>query len=85
MSAGRFRTAVEGKGGEGGELAAVQQQVLDTARASGYQGYSKHDALNAPWLEKVVGNSRIMRMGFIQLVMRSPVHVRPTIGVRTAS
>ncbi len=84
MSAGRSGAVVEGKGREEGELAAVQQQVLDTARALGYQGYSKHDGLNAPWLEKVVGSSRIMRMGFIQLVMRSPVHVRPMVGVRTA-
>ncbi len=67
-----------------GRLAALQQKVLDTARAVGYQGHSKHDALNAPWLEKFAGSSRLRRIGFTQLVMRSPVHLRPVVGVRTA-
>jgi hypothetical protein len=67
-----------------GRLATLQQQVLDTARALGYQGYSKHDALNAPWLERFAGKSKLRRLGFIQLVMRSPVQLRPVVGVRTA-
>lgn len=62
----------------------VLQQVLDTARADNYEGYSKHDALNARWLERLAGESRIRRLAAIQLVMRCPVHVRPLIGVRKA-
>lgn len=62
----------------------VLEQVLDTARADNYEGYSKHDALNARWLERLAGESRIRRLAAIQLVMRCPVHVRPLIGVRKA-
>jgi hypothetical protein len=62
---------------------AVQVRVLQTARALDYCGYSKHDALNAPWMERLAGNSRLRRLGFIQLVMRAPLHVRPWLGVRT--
>jgi hypothetical protein len=58
--------------------------VLETARADDYEGYSKHDALNAPWLERLAGESRLRRLAAIQLVMRCPVHVRPLLGVRKA-
>jgi hypothetical protein len=65
-------------------VADVLERVLDTARAIDYTGYSKHDALNARWLERLAGSSRPRRLIAIQSVMRSPVHVRPWIGVRPA-
>jgi hypothetical protein len=58
--------------------------VLDTARADDYTGYSKHDALNARWLERLAGDSKLRRLAAIQLVMRCPVHVRPLLRVRKA-
>jgi hypothetical protein len=63
---------------------AVLERVLDTARRDDYEGYSKHDALNARWLEVLAGDSRLRRLAAIQLVMRSPIHVRPLLGVRKA-
>ncbi|MCZ6918495.1 MAG: hypothetical protein O7I93_17100 [Gemmatimonadetes bacterium] len=65
-------------------LANLQQDILDVARDVDYEGYSKHDALNAPWLEALASPSRVLRLGVTQMVMRSPVHVRPWLGVRTA-
>jgi hypothetical protein len=62
----------------------VLEQVLDTARAEDFEGYSKHDALNAGWLEKLAGESKPRRLVATQLVMRSPVHVRPLLRVRKA-
>ena len=62
----------------------VLERVLDTAREIDYTGFSKHDALNAPWLERLAGGSRVRRLVAIQSVMRSPVHVRPLVGVRPA-
>jgi hypothetical protein len=62
----------------------VLEQVLDTGRADEFEGFSKHDALNAPWLERLAGRSKLRRLAATQLVMRSPVHVRPWIGVRKA-
>lgn len=64
--------------------AQVLDRVLDTARADDYEGYSKHDALNAPWLERLAGESRVRRLAAIQLVMRCPVHIRPLLRVRKA-
>ena len=63
---------------------AIQARVLQTAREVDYTGFSKHDALNAPWMERLAGSSRVRRLGFIQLIMRSPLHVRPWLGVRPA-
>jgi hypothetical protein len=59
-------------------------RVLEMARHDDFAGYSKHDALNAPWLEALAGGSRLRRLTAIQLVMRSPIHVRPVLGVRKA-
>ena len=65
-------------------LAATLERVLDTARVDDYEGYSKHDALNAPWLERVAGRRRFPRLLATQLVMRSPLHIRGVVGVRKA-
>jgi hypothetical protein len=64
--------------------AEVLDRTLETGRAEQFAGYSKHDALNAPWLERLAGSSRARRLGAIQLVMRSPVDIRGLLGVRTA-
>jgi hypothetical protein len=63
---------------------AVLDRVLDTARADDFAGWSKHDALNAPWLEKVAGWSRWPRLVATQAVMRSPIDVRAILRVRKA-
>ncbi len=62
----------------------VLDRVLATARADDFEGYSKHDALNAGWLETLAGESRLRRLAAIQLVMRCPVHIRPLLRVRKA-
>ena len=62
----------------------VLEHVLETARVDDYEGYSKHDALNARWLERLAGQSKLRRLAAIQLVMRCPVHVRPLLRVRKA-
>lgn len=65
-------------------LTEILERVFDTARADDYAGYSKHDALNAPWLERIAGGSRTLRLVAIQSVMRSPLDIRPVVGVRKA-
>ncbi len=71
-------------GRPGRHVPEVLARVLDTARADGYEGYSKHDALNARWLERLADDSRARRLAAIQLVMRSPVDLRPLARVRKA-
>jgi hypothetical protein len=70
--------------GPGPNVADVLARALDVARADGYEGYSKHDALNARWLERLAGGSRMRRLVAIQLLMRSPVDLRPLARVGKA-
>ena len=62
----------------------VLERVLGVAEGLNYTGYSKHDALNARWLESLAGGSRLMRIAFIQIIMRFPLHIRPLVGVCAA-
>src|SRR5207244_11864719 len=71
-------------GRPGRDVSQVLERVFDTARADRYEGYSKHDALNARWLERLAGGSRLRRLAVTQLVTRSPVDVRPLVQVRKA-
>ena len=78
-------TAQRGAGAHGtGEYLDVLDRVLQTARSDDYEGYSKHDGLNAPVLARLAGGSRLRRLGAIQVVTRSPVDIRPLVGVRKA-
>jgi hypothetical protein len=65
-------------------LVDTLEQALDTARVDDFAGWSKHDALNAPWLERMAGWSKWPRLVATQAVMRSPVDLRPLIRVRKA-
>jgi hypothetical protein len=62
----------------------VLERVLQVARSDHYEGYSKHDGLNSPLLALVGGTSRLRRLAAIQVVTRSPVDIRPLVGVRKA-
>jgi hypothetical protein len=62
----------------------VLGRVLQTARSASYEGYSKHDGLNSPVLAFLAGRSRLTRLAAIQVVTRSPVDIRPVVGVRKA-
>lgn len=66
------------------DVPAVLDRVFDTARTDDFEGYSKHDALNARWLEVLAGTSRIRRLVATQVITRSPVDLRPLAGVRKA-
>ena len=77
------RTTIVGRGG-GHDVATVLERVFDTARIDQYEGYSKHDALNARWLERLAGASRVRRLAIIQFVMRSPIDLRSLAHVRKA-
>jgi hypothetical protein len=66
------------------DAAEVLERAIETGRAIDFSGWSKHDGLNARWLEKLAGESRPRRLIAIQAVMRAPFNVRPLVGVRTA-
>lgn len=77
------RHTVAARRGAGTRM-GVLDRVLETARSDRYEGYSKHDGLNSPFLARLAGGSRLRRLAAIQVVTRSPVDVRPMMGVRKA-
>lgn len=63
---------------------ATLDAVLEWARRERYLGHEKHDGLNSPVLRALAGWGRWPRLLAIQGVMRSPVNLRPLLGVRKA-
>jgi hypothetical protein len=57
-------------------------EAMSWTERQGYAGYGKFDALNSPLLHKIAGNSRILRSAFIYVISRSPINVRPLLGVQ---
>lgn len=57
-------------------------EVLDSADAEDYSGYSKFDALNSPYLKALSLGNKWVRFLFIQLVKECPFHIRPLLGVK---
>lgn len=82
MVSRQFDAPREGALEKAAEAALVK--TLGIAETLNYAGHSKHDGLNAPWLEALAGNRRWTRLLFIQLIMRCPFHVRPWLGVAQA-
>jgi hypothetical protein len=66
------------------DASEVLNRVLSIAREDDFAGYSKHDALNSRWLERLAGASRPRRLLATQLVTRSPVDLRPLARVHKA-
>jgi hypothetical protein len=64
--------------------AQLLDRALSWARARGYSGYSKFDGLESPLLRRALGWSRFGRLLGSQLVMRSPVNLRPLLGIPRA-
>jgi hypothetical protein len=65
-------------------LLAVVRAVHDYSRVRGWKGHEKHDALNSPFLWALCGRFRVTRLLAIQGVMRSPLNLRPLLGVPAA-
>src|SRR4051812_6040419 len=48
----------------------------------GFRGWDPHDALNSPLLHRLTFGSRYMGIAMIQVMRRSPLNLRPLLGVR---
>ena len=59
------------------QVEEILNQVYAWSRAQGYRGYNKHDGLNSPILNALLGWGKWPRMVAIQGVMRFPVNLRP--------
>jgi hypothetical protein len=62
-----------------GNLEKVTEAVFQWSRAQKYQGYNKHDGLNSPILNTILGWGKWPRIVAIQAVMRFPVNLRPLL------
>lgn len=60
----------------------VLKDVLLSAKAHDYSGYSKFDALNSPFLNRISFNNSYLRFLYSQLVNRSAINLRPLFGVK---
>jgi len=60
----------------------ILNQVLRSAEAKDYQGYSKFDALNSPLLRKLAFDNKWLQLLYTQVVKASPVNLRPWLGVQ---
>ena len=59
----------------------VARAIWDNAVAAGFRGYDPYDGLKSRYLWPVVRRSRAMRFALQQMVRRSPVNLRPILGV----
>ena len=55
---------------------------LDTwIEREGFKGWDPHDALNSPLLKRLTFGRRLPGIAWVQLVKRSPLNLRPLLGV----
>lgn len=48
----------------------------------GFKGWDPHDALNSPVLQRIARYNRLAGIALVQLVRRSPLNLRPILGVQ---
>jgi hypothetical protein len=58
------------------------RRLLDYCRAQSWQGYDPYDGLNSALARFLPVKNRLTRTAIIQLIKRSPVNLRPIIGVK---
>jgi hypothetical protein len=57
-------------------------KLLNYCQSEGWAGYDPYDALNSPLLAAIPGlNSRFARIFLTQALKRSPINVRPLLGI----
>jgi len=57
-------------------------RLLAYVEAADYAGYDPYDALNSPLLQRLGAKSKWVRIAATQLLRRSPVNLRPLLGIR---
>ena len=56
--------------------------LLDYIEFADFKGYDPYDALNSPLLNLLSFNSKYLRIAFIQALKRSPINLRPLLGIK---
>jgi hypothetical protein len=63
-------------------VAPYLDRLMAYVEAADYAGYDPYDALNSPLLRRLGAGSKWVRIGATHLVRRSPVNLRPLLGIR---
>ena len=58
------------------------EEMLPYIESEDYAGYDPYDALNSPLIRRIGANSRWIRLAATQLLRRSPINLRPLLGIR---
>lgn len=64
------------------DIASVLDGLRRHVEEQGFRGYDPFDALNSPLLEAVAGRSKYLKIAFIQALKKSPVNLRPILGIK---
>ncbi len=56
--------------------------LSDYVESSDYAGYDPYDALNSPLIRLLSCRSKMLRIAFTQVLRRSPLNLRPLLGVK---
>jgi rhamnogalacturonyl hydrolase YesR len=63
-------------------IPACLDRLMAYVEAADYAGYDPYDALNSPLIQRLGAKNRWVRIGATHLVRRSPVNLRPWLGIR---
>jgi len=63
-------------------LEDILKHVHHWSSRQNFRGYNKHDGLNSPLLRLLLGWGKWPRIIAIQSVMRSPINIRPLVGIK---
>jgi len=58
------------------------ESLMAYVESEDYAGYDPYDALNSPLIRTLTAKSKWMRIGATQVLRRSPINLRPLLGIR---
>ena len=64
------------------QIVPVLNDLRRYVEENGFEGYDPFDALNSPILKALAGRSKYLKIAFTQALKRSPVNIRPLLGVK---
>lgn len=66
-------------------VADISQCLLNKARTEQFAGYDPFDGLNSSWFKRLpISKDSTLGLAWIQLFKRSPINLRPWLGVPKA-
>jgi hypothetical protein len=63
------------------QIEKALDRVLEYSQMHDYAGWNKYDALDSPFLMALSLGNKYIRLVYSQLIMRSPINIRPLLGV----